>query len=177
MDQPAVDRLLARQAGVISRRQVIACGGRDHDIARLLRRRLWARVHDGVYVNHTGQLTWDQRAWAAVLYYAPAALDGDSALRAYGLRRAGSPRRDDEPLRVVIADHRCVTRVSGVKVARIAGFADSASLHLSPPRTTLERSGPYQRRTRARRRRGGGDPRRRRAGAAHHGRAVAGRPG
>ena len=39
-------------------------------------------VHPGVYVNHTGELTWLQRAWAAVLFAWPAALSHDSALRA-----------------------------------------------------------------------------------------------
>jgi hypothetical protein len=35
----------------------------------------------GVYVNHTGDPTWLQRAWAGVLYYWPAALAGASAMR------------------------------------------------------------------------------------------------
>ncbi|MEO5851827.1 MAG: type IV toxin-antitoxin system AbiEi family antitoxin domain-containing protein [Nocardioides sp.] len=138
MDTDTIARLLDGQSGVISRRQVLAGGGHDADIARLLRRRIWCRTHHGVYVDHTGPLTWEQRAWAAVLYYWPAALDGDSALRAYGVRRSDTSRRDDEPVRVVISADRWVARLGGVSVRRIVGFHDTARLDLSPPRVGLE---------------------------------------
>ena len=84
--------MLALQYGVISRRQVLAAGGRDHDIARQLRRRIWARVHEGVYVDHTGEPSRKQLAWAAVLYHWPAALDGAAALEAHGVRATGARR-------------------------------------------------------------------------------------
>lgn len=138
MDTATITRLLDRQSGVISRRQVLAGGGHDTDIARLLRRRIWCRTHHGVYVDHTGPLTWEQRAWAAVLYYWPAALDGDSALRAYGVRRSDTSGRDDEPVRVVISADRWVARLPAVSVQRIVGFHDTARLDLSPPRVGLE---------------------------------------
>lgn len=57
-------------------------GQRRHAIARMVRRRELAVVHPGVYVDHTGTLTWKQRAWAAVLLTWPAALSHDSAVRA-----------------------------------------------------------------------------------------------
>ena len=68
--------LLFKQDGVIARWQALAAGATDSDIERRLRRREWARVSPGVYVDHTGPLTWRQRAWAAVLAVWPAALDG-----------------------------------------------------------------------------------------------------
>ncbi|MGV0835473.1 type IV toxin-antitoxin system AbiEi family antitoxin domain-containing protein [Mycolicibacterium thermoresistibile] len=71
---------LELQGGVVSRRQALAAGMQDHDIRRMLRRREWVRVHAGVYVDHTGPLSWLQRAWAAVLYAEPAALCLESAL-------------------------------------------------------------------------------------------------
>jgi hypothetical protein len=49
--------LLDLQAGVVSRRQLIELGCADHDIRRMLRRRELARVHDGVYIHHTGPPT------------------------------------------------------------------------------------------------------------------------
>ena len=79
-------RMLGQQDGVVSRSQVLAAGGDDVLIERMIRQRRWARVHPGVYIDHTGPLGWDQRAWAAVLYAAPAALSGRSALRAHGVR-------------------------------------------------------------------------------------------
>ena len=74
MDAAELGRILHRQEHVLSRAQVVALGGTDNDIARMLRRREWAQVHPGVYVDHTGPLTRDQHEWAAVLYCAPAAL-------------------------------------------------------------------------------------------------------
>ena len=84
MPSPAcLQPILKAQTGVISRRQVLDCGLDDSDIARLIRRREWARVHDGVYVDHTGPPSWDQRAWAAVLFHWPAVVSGRSALAAW----------------------------------------------------------------------------------------------
>ena len=45
VDQVEVTRLLRRQDGVVSRRQVRAAGGTDADIDRLVRRRVWVRIH------------------------------------------------------------------------------------------------------------------------------------
>jgi hypothetical protein len=97
---PDVAELLDLQAGVIARRQLVARGWADHDIARMLRRREWAVVHEGVYLDHTGEPTWLQQAWAAVLFSWPAALSHQSALRAGD----GPGRRDviDLPVHVVV---------------------------------------------------------------------------
>ncbi len=53
-----VSQVLGQQEGVIARRQAVAAGLTSDDVARLLRRREWARVHPGVYVDHTGPLPW-----------------------------------------------------------------------------------------------------------------------
>jgi hypothetical protein len=104
MDEIAA--LLELQDGVISRRQALAAGLQPHAIARLLRRREWAQVHPGVYVDHTGPLSWRQRAWAAVLACLPAALDGQSSLRAH--EGPGRRRRDDDPIAVMVTHTRRV---------------------------------------------------------------------
>ena len=81
---PGVDvsQVVGQQEGVIVRRQAIAAGLTSDDVARLIRRREWARVHPGVYVDHTGPLQWSQRAWAAVLGVGRSVLCHTSALRA-----------------------------------------------------------------------------------------------
>ena len=79
-----IDDVLRQQSGVISRRQALDAGLQHHQIRRMLRRNEWARVHHGVYVDHTGPPSWLQRAWAAVLYAAPAALCLESALSIEG---------------------------------------------------------------------------------------------
>lgn len=75
-----IGELLELQSGVIARHQVLVNGMAEHDIRRLLRRREWSTVHPGVYVNHTGPLTFLQRAWAAVLLAWPAALCHQTAI-------------------------------------------------------------------------------------------------
>jgi hypothetical protein len=119
---------------VIARRQLLAAGADDLLIARMVRRREWVRVHPGVYVDHTGPLTWDQRAWAAVLYAAPAALAGRSALRAHRLR--GHDIDDD--IHVVISHDRKVRRRPGVRIERLRDFDRAVQANLSPPRVRVE---------------------------------------
>jgi hypothetical protein len=131
-----VSELLRAQDGVVSRRQLLALEVTDSEIERKLRRREWARVHPGVYVEHTGPLTWLQRAWAAVLFYAPAALAGPSALRAAKLR--GHGQGDTEPIRVCVDSSRTVRSRPGITVERIGGWEARTQENLSPPRQRLE---------------------------------------
>ncbi|GAB3303531.1 hypothetical protein EK0264_03070 [Epidermidibacterium keratini] len=137
MDNRAVAELLDRQNGVISRAQAVACGAGEHDIRRLVRRNEWARVHTGVYVNHTGPLTWQQRAWAAVLYGEPAALSHASARRA-----ADGPGRrsydDGEPMQIAIDGARSIRPQAGIEIHRINGLSERALWHTSPPRVRPE---------------------------------------
>ena len=132
-----LDELLSRQAGVVSRVQALDAGCRPHDIRRRLRRREWAIVHDGVYVDHTGPLTWLQRAWAAVLFAKPSALCHASALRA----AEGPGRRDHDdfgPIHVAIDRDRSVRAPEGVIVHRLSGLEDKALWNTSPPRLRIE---------------------------------------
>jgi hypothetical protein len=137
VDEIAIAELLALQSGVISRRQVLAAGGLDHEIARLLRRRIWARVHDGVYVDHTGEPSWQQFAWAAVLYYWPAVLDGASALTAHGVRATGNRQRGPR-IEVAIDRRRSVAGEIGIAFTRRGDFGKQAQMNLSPPRVRVE---------------------------------------
>ncbi len=138
MDQRELGRLLRLQCGVVSRLQILAVGGSDVDIKRLLRRRMLASVFAGVYVDHTGPLSGEQRAWAAVLYAQPAALAGKDALRAHGLR--GFDAGPGEPVRIVVPAHRRTTPPHGVLVSRLETYADDVQHHLSPPRLRVERA-------------------------------------
>lgn len=87
LDAAGVRRLLADQAGVVARHQLVALGFTDDDLRRQLRRRALVPLHPGVYVNHTGPPTRLQQEWAAVLLRWPAALQRVDALRALGLSR------------------------------------------------------------------------------------------
>ena len=131
MDEIA--ELLDRQAGVVARRQVLACGQSRAEVTRLLRRHVWVEVHPGVYVDHTGPLTWQQRAWAAVLACAPAALGGWSAVRA--CEGPGRRHHDDaDPIEVIVRHGRHPTPLDGVVVRSTRRFDEAVQLQLAPPR-------------------------------------------
>jgi hypothetical protein len=120
-------KLLDAQSGVVSRRQLLEGGADDNDLRRWVRRRELARVHTGVYVDHTGPLTWSNRAWAAVLFHWPAALAHDSAIN-----RAG------DVIHVAIDESRTATALPRVKVHRLVGFHERVQWNVGPPRVRLE---------------------------------------
>jgi hypothetical protein len=127
--------LLELQAGVVSWKQALERGLTPNDIRRMVRRRDLTVVHRGVYVSHTGPLTWLQRAWAAVLALEPAALSHSSALRAAD----GPGRLGDEPVVHVAVDRdRNVAAPPGVNLHRMSNFADRVQWNCSPPRVRIE---------------------------------------
>jgi len=140
MDILLVSRLLEEQSGVVARRQVRSAGFNDDYIARRVRRREWATIHPGIYVNHTGPLTWRQRAWAAVLFYWPAALSHTSALQIV----SGTPLVDepdfghDQVIHVAIEHPRKAVRVDGVRLHRMVNLDGRVRWNTSPPRMRLE---------------------------------------
>ena len=133
-----VARHLSLQDNVIARRQALASGLVQHDLRRLIRRREWAVVHPGVYVAHTGPLTWHQRAWAAVLLVWPAALGAESSLRAAD----GPGAKDDsaeKTLNVVVDQHRSgLVTPADIHVQHLVGFDEKVLWNTTPPRIRYE---------------------------------------
>ena len=84
-------------------------------------------MHPGVYVDHTGPPTWDQRAWAAVLFFWPAALCRESVVHPGRL-----------PIHVMVAAHRARVRLPGVVVHRSRGLDTQVRWNTGPPRQRLE---------------------------------------
>lgn len=116
----------------MTRRMLLGAGRTEADLRRLLRRRELVVVHPGVYVDHTGPLTWDQRAWAAVLHTWPAALDGASALAAAGM----AAKEGD--IHLVLAPGRKLVVPEGVRLRRVRRFDDRVQWNTSPPRLRIE---------------------------------------
>lgn len=136
-DVDELARLLRDQDGVVARRQLLTFPGTDPtSVARMLRRRELVEVHRGVYVEHTGPPSWQQRAWAAVLWAWPAALAGESSWRAF--EGPGRRRRDSARLHVVVERDRRLAPPPGVVVHRRAGFGEHVQWNLGPPRVRLE---------------------------------------
>lgn len=127
MELEAFREVLDHQAGVVSRRQLVEAGATDADIRRWVRRRELRRVHTGVYVNHTGPLTWTNRAWAAVLFHWPAALTAESCVN-----RAG------DPIHVAVDATRTPTLLPGVRIHQLVDLEDRVQWNLAPPRVRLE---------------------------------------
>lgn len=138
---PAIlDQTLATQAGVISRAQVIRAGGTSSDIARMVRRREWVRLLPGVYLDHTGDPTWLQRAWAGVLFHWPAALAGLSAIRA--TVGPGWRRHDDgAPIEIAVPQRRHVLAQSGYTIQRPHDFFARVQWNAAPPRIRIDHAG------------------------------------
>ncbi|OMC37973.1 hypothetical protein A5740_03800 [Mycobacterium sp. GA-1841] len=119
-----VIEMLRQQDGVIARRQALDAGVQEHEIRRLLRRNEWARVHAGVYVGHTGPLTWSQRAWAAVLYAAPAALCFESAMGT-----------ETSVIHVAVERQRTtLAEPVGVRIHHLAHLKERVLWNVGPPR-------------------------------------------
>ena len=131
----SIDELLHLQAGVVARRQAVDLGLRPHDLERLVRRREWARLLPGVFVDHTGPPSWGQRAWAGVLHSWPAALSHESALRAHA---GNAGPADGLPIHLAVAQHRHVRPADGYRLHRIAHFDDAVRWNLGPPRVSVE---------------------------------------
>ena len=130
-----MDRLrptLIAQAGVIARTQLVELELAPHEIRRLIRRRELTVVHPGVYLEHTGDPTWLQRAWAAVLFCWPAALGAESAMRAAD--GPGRPGGESGPIRVAVARARRVSAPAGIQVVRTFRLDDRVQWNLGPPR-------------------------------------------
>jgi hypothetical protein len=137
MNRRALLELMANQGGLVARRQALLAGFTDAEVRRLLRRREWTRVYPGVFVDHTGPLTWVQRAWAAVLYAWPAALCAESALRAAN----GPGRRDHDdsaPIKLAVERDRKCRVPPGVVLHRLSDLDDKVLWNLGPPRMKIE---------------------------------------
>lgn len=136
--------VLARQDGVVSRRQVVALGLAPHDLRRLVRRRDLTPLHPGVFVDHTGEPTWLQRAWAAVLFCTAMDADergpGAALVGASALRAADGPGRgeDGAPVVVGIPRERRVRAPAGIRVVRTFGLEHRVLWNLGPPRLSYD---------------------------------------
>lgn len=116
---PSVLSVLAAQSGVVGRHQLVALGCSDKTVERWVRSRLLVRLMRGAYVDHTGEPTFDQRCWAAVLAHRPAALSFECALRS---AEGPSSRRADRGISVITPWETRRVAHGGVEVGRRRDF-------------------------------------------------------
>jgi very-short-patch-repair endonuclease len=125
-----------QQDGVLSHAQLTAGGVTRADLIRMQRRKEIVRVHPRVYVDHTGPLTWHQRAWAAVLYAGPAYVCGPS-VEAPRSEKPLQPGMVPDPIHVAIDQTRRVMPQPGIVIHRITNLEAHAYGSI-PPRLRLE---------------------------------------
>lgn len=118
------------QEGVTTYAQLIEDGWTRVDIERSVRRNEIRRVHPRVYVDHTGPLSWAQRAWAAVLYAWPAYLCWTSLEPPRG-------RDDGGPMHIAIETGRRVRPQEGIVIHRMSALSQRA-YGGAPPRLSIE---------------------------------------
>lgn len=124
-----LDDLLARQAGVVSRAQLIELAVPRAERDTMLRRRLLVPLLPGVYVDHTGPPSREQLAIGAVLYAGRAALHLDSAL---------DHPRGSGVIHVAIGTSRRVLPQPGIRIHRVTDLEDKVRWNLTPPRVRPE---------------------------------------
>lgn len=129
-------RLINDQDGVVARGQVLACGLDSALVRRRLRRGTWVTLYPGVYVTHTGLLTWGQRAWAAVLDAEPAALSHQSAIRIASRKPNDGPV--DEVIHIAVPAGRHVSARPGVVVHHRRTYDTDVHAHFTPPRVRFD---------------------------------------
>ncbi|CUR60772.1 conserved hypothetical protein [metagenome] len=138
LDARGLAGLLERQAGVVSRQQLLDLGASRADVRRLLARRELSTVHPGVYVDHTGRPTRAQREWAAVLACAPAALHRESALDAHGMTCDRDTPRDRATVHVLVSRERRLVPPAGVTIERVADMSRWVQHNRRPARARFE---------------------------------------
>lgn len=128
--------LLRDQEHTVTRGQVLACGLDSAYIRRRLRGGAWRAVYPGIYITHTGPMTWLQRAWCAVLLAAPAALSDESAL----LVASGDADRlgGNDTIHVAIASGRRITPKPGIAFHHRKNLAADTMANAMPPRVRVE---------------------------------------
>lgn len=131
-----VRELLDLQAGVVARRQLYEAGLKPYDVRRMIRQGRLVVVRPGVYVNHTGELTWLQRAWAEVLNAWPAALSHRSAIRV--AHRPTQFLGGSGPIHVAVARTRSLDQPDGVRLHRVADLAAKVQWNQGVPRVRIE---------------------------------------
>jgi very-short-patch-repair endonuclease len=101
--------LLARQEGVLSRRQALASGMSGHAWSWRLTSERWSTLLPGVALSRPGAPTEAQLAWGAVLHCGEgAALTADLGLVVHGFRLGDQPDR----IRVAVPEGRVVRRAA-----------------------------------------------------------------
>ncbi|HZG92922.1 MAG TPA: type IV toxin-antitoxin system AbiEi family antitoxin domain-containing protein, partial [Pseudonocardia sp.] len=149
-----LERVLERQAGVVSLAQAVAAGMSADVVRRRAAAGRWTRLHPGIYLAGGHRLSDAARVWAAWLWAgAPVTVSGTAAAFCHGmLARPGPdveltvPRSRSRPSRPGVRVRRRdlpaedVTRLGGLTVTAVPLTALEAALRLPDGTAFLDRA-------------------------------------
>lgn len=135
-DSPGINQLARGQAGVVSRRQVLAAGLTLAQLTAALEAGRWQRLLPGVYLTHGGQVEHRTRVWAVVLAAGEGAVCGPvSTLWLQGLGHEIPAVID-----VWVPHERRVRPAPGMRVRSRRRVDSDTHPSASPPQLRLERA-------------------------------------
>lgn len=127
--------LVASQAGVVSRAQLLELGLSDSVVKAQLKAIRWQRVYTGVFATFTGDLPELAAIWAALLVAGPDAVVSHlTALRLFGMRGL----TDNDAIHVSVSHERQISPRPGLVVHRRCGLAAVVHPSRQPPSVRLE---------------------------------------
>ncbi len=130
-----LERLIGRQAGVVTRAQALAAGMTRHAVQVKLGAGRWRRLHAGVYLAYPGPPSRESLMWAAVLAVRTGAvLCHQTAAELHGLVEA----RKGGVVHIMVPRGRPVAPMKGVVIHYSRRARTARHPALQPPRTRLE---------------------------------------
>ena len=124
------------QSGVVTLAQAKAHGWTRHAVAAQVAAGRWSNLHRTVYATCTGELTYEQRLWAGLLYAGRKAVAShESALWLYDRKRP-EPRR----VHITVPRMRDAASAEGLRVYRSDLYPDELVDLAEPPRVRFERA-------------------------------------
>lgn len=118
-DRSRLDHLARRRAFVLTRTELLALGATADWISAQVTSERWQRAYPGVYITHTGQLSWRTRMIAALRYAGEgAAISHRSADTYWRLHTEAQRQGVSGPVEVSVPWARVVRRQPGLRIHR-----------------------------------------------------------
>src|SRR4051812_21889352 len=127
-DGPEWQELLATQSGVVTLAQAKTQGWTRHAVAAQVAANRWSNLHRNVYATTTGELTYEQRLGAGLLYAGRKAFAShESALWLYDRKRP-----EPQLVHITVPRMRDAVSAEGLRVYR-SDLAPNEVLDLAEP--------------------------------------------
>lgn len=133
-DPREFDDLCALQRDVVTRQQAESAGWTEGQVNRHLASGRWRALHRGVFITHTGPVSWTSRVWAALLHAGP---DAVASHRTAG-RLQGLVDEDPQVLELLVPWEQRVENRPGLVVRRARNLASQRHPSRTMAQTRVE---------------------------------------